>query len=79
MEPKATGVNSRAEELFVHLFCEAFGSEKTENLQVQYPCVDIYGRHRYIDFALESPRPKSQSKLTADLPQPQQDVRKQIR
>ena len=58
MEPKATGVNSRAEELFVQLFCEAFGSEKTENLQVQYPCVDIYGRHRYIDFALESPESK---------------------
>lgn len=56
MEPmKTTSVNSRAEELFVQLFCEAFGSEKTENLQVQYPCVDIYGRHRYIDFALESP------------------------
>ena len=50
---KATSVNSRAEELFVQLFCEAFGPEKTENLQVQYPCVDIYGRHRYIDFALE--------------------------
>ena len=51
MEPmKATSVNSRAEELFVQLFCEAFGPEKTENLQVQYPCVDIYGRHRYIDF-----------------------------
>ena len=59
MEPsKATSVNSRAEELFVQLFCEAFGSEKTENLQVQYPCVDIYGRHRYIDFALESPESK---------------------
>ena len=59
MEPsKATSVNSRAEELFVQLFCEAFGSEKTENLQVQYPCVDIYGRHRYIDFALESPGSK---------------------
>lgn len=59
MEPsKATSVNSRAEELFVQLFCEAFGSEKTENLQVQYPCVDIYGRHRYIDFALESPKSK---------------------
>lgn len=56
MEPmKTTSVNSRAEELFVQLFCEAFGPEKTENLQVQYPCVDIYGRHRYIDFALESP------------------------
>ena len=59
MEPmKATSVNSRAEELFVQLFCEAFGPEKTENLQVQYPCVDIYGRHRYIDFALESPESK---------------------
>ena len=34
---KATSVNSRAEELFVQLFCEAFGPEKTENLQVQYP------------------------------------------
>ena len=59
MEPmKATSVNSRAEELFVQLFCEAFGPEKTENLQVQYPCVDIYGRHRYIDFELESPESK---------------------
>ena len=59
MEPsKATSVISRAEELFVQLFCEAFGPEKTENLQVQYPCVDIYGRHRYIDFALESPESK---------------------
>lgn len=59
MEPmKATSVNSRAEELFVQLFCEAFGPDKTENLQVQYPCVDIYGRHRYIDFALESPESK---------------------
>ena len=59
MEPmKATSVNSRAEELFVKLFCEAFGPVKTENLQVQYPCVDIYGRHRYIDFALESPESK---------------------
>ena len=59
MEPmKTTSVNSRAEELFVQLFCEAFGPEKTENLQVQYPCVDIYGRHRYIDFALESPESK---------------------
>jgi len=42
----------------VQLFCEAFGPEKTENLQVQYLCVDIYGRHRYIDFALESPESK---------------------
>lgn len=51
---KSTSVNSRAEELFVQLFCEAFGPDKTENLQIQYPCVDIYGRHRFIDFALET-------------------------
>ena len=56
MEPmKATSVNSRAEELFVQLFCEAFGPEKTENLQVQYPCVDIYGRNLL--------NPKLQSRL----------------
>ena len=42
----------------MQLFCEAFGPEKTENLQVQYLCVNIYGRHRYIDFALESPESK---------------------
>lgn len=54
MEPsKATSVNSCAEELFVQLFCEAFGPEKTENLQVQYPCVDIYGWHRYISEVRE--------------------------
>ena len=55
---KATSVNSCAEELFVQLFCEVFGPEKTENLQVQYPCVDIYGWHRHIDFALELPESK---------------------
>ncbi|MEG1408071.1 MAG: DEAD/DEAH box helicase family protein, partial [Ruthenibacterium sp.] len=52
---KSTGVNSKAEDLFVQLFCETFGPDKTENLQIQYPCVDIYGNHRFIDFALESP------------------------
>lgn len=51
---KVSSVNSRAEELFIQLFCEAFGPDKAENLWPQYPCVDIYGRHRYIDFALES-------------------------
>ena len=71
MEPsKATSVNSRAEELFVQLFCGAFGPEKTENLQAQYPCVDIYGRHRYIDFALESP----ESKLAIGTPSTNQQI-----
>lgn len=51
---KTNHVNSKAEDLFVQLFCEIFGPDKTENLQIQYPCIDIYGGHRFIDFALET-------------------------
>lgn len=54
MITKATSVNSKAEELFVELFCEAFGPDKANNLYIQHPFVDIYGNHRYIDFALEN-------------------------
>ncbi len=50
----ATSVNSKAEDLFVQLFCEAFGPEKAENLSIQHPFIDIYGNHRWIDFALEN-------------------------
>lgn len=51
---KVNSVNSKAEDLFVQLFCETFGPDKTDNLYVQYPFVDIYGNHRFIDFALEN-------------------------
>lgn len=51
---KATSVNSIAEEKFVEIFCDTFGPDKANNLYVQYPFVDIYGGHRYIDFALEN-------------------------
>jgi len=44
---------STAEDLFVELFCDAFGPDKTQYLFIQYPFVDIYGKRRYIDFALE--------------------------
>jgi hypothetical protein len=47
-------VASVAEDLFVELFCDAFGPEKTQYLFVQYPFVDIYGNRRFIDFTLES-------------------------
>lgn len=47
-------VNSHAEDLFVELFCDTFGPEKSQYLFVQYPFVDIYGNSRFIDFALES-------------------------
>ncbi len=47
-------VNSKAEELFVQLFCEAFRPELASHLYIQHPFVDIYGNHRYIDFALEN-------------------------
>ena len=45
---------SYAEDLFVELFCDVFGPEKSQYLYIQYPIVDIYGNRRYIDFALES-------------------------
>jgi|LSQX01.2.fsa_nt_gb superfamily II DNA or RNA helicase len=47
-------VASIAEDLFVEVFCDAFGPEKTQYLSVQHPFVDIYGNRRFIDFALES-------------------------
>lgn len=54
----AKSVNSVAEDLFVQIFCEAFGPEKASELFVQHPFVDIYGRHRFIDFAIETPTEK---------------------
>jgi len=54
-EIKYTGrLHSYAEDLFVQLFCDTFGPEKSEYLFIQYPFVDIYGNNRYIDFALLS-------------------------
>lgn len=50
----STSVASIAEDLFIEVFCDAFGPDKTEYLLLQYPFVDIYGNRRYIDFALES-------------------------
>jgi len=51
---KVNSVNSVAEDLFVQLFCEAFGPDKAECLYIQQPFIDIYGKRRYIDFALMS-------------------------
>ena len=47
--------NSGAEDRFIDLFCEVFGADKGEYVYLQYPIVDIYGNHRYIDFALNLP------------------------
>lgn len=59
MEIIKTGtVNSKAEELFVEIFCDAFGVTKANQLFVQYPFLDIDGKHRFIDFALETPHSK---------------------
>lgn len=53
-ETTVNSVNSPAEDLFVQLFCETFGPDKAEKLYIQYPFADIYGKQRYIDFALLS-------------------------
>lgn len=51
---KATG-NSGSEDRFIELFCDAFGADKGQYVYLQYPMVDIYGRHRTIDFAVNLP------------------------
>lgn len=45
---------SPAEDLFIEIFCETLGPEKSNYLGIQYPFIDIYGGHRNIDFALDS-------------------------
>lgn len=47
-------LGSVAEDLFIEIFTETFGPENTKYLAIQYPFIDIYGNHRYIDFAIES-------------------------
>lgn len=51
---KIFSVGSGAEEKFIQLFCDVFGPEKGQYVYFQYPILDIYGRHRSIDFALRS-------------------------
>ena len=43
-----------SEELFVELFTDVFGPEKTAMLYPQYSFADIYHNTRYIDFAIDS-------------------------
>lgn len=38
-------LHSYAEELFMELFCDVYGPEKSQFI-VQYPFVDIYGNNR---------------------------------
>lgn len=47
--------NSDAEEKFVQLFCDVFGPEKGQYVYLQFPFIDIYGKHRTIDFAIKTP------------------------
>lgn len=47
-------LGSAAEDLFIEIFMDTFGAEKTNYIAIQYPFTDIYGNNRFIDFALES-------------------------
>ena len=46
--------SSKAEDLFVDLFCDVYGAEKAEYLHPQYHFYDIYNDSRYADFLLEN-------------------------
>lgn len=45
---------SSAENLFISLFEDVFGAEKTGYLYSQYPFFDIYQDSRFADFLLEN-------------------------
>jgi len=51
---QAVDTASFAEDLFVELFQETFGLDKTQYLINEYPCVNIYGDNCYIDYALKT-------------------------
>ena len=49
-----TASGSSAENLFISLFEDVFGAEKTGYLYSQYPFFDIYQDSRFADFMLEN-------------------------
>ena len=51
---KQASTGSIGEDLFVSLFAETFGEEKTSYLYSQYPFSDIYQNSRFADFFIES-------------------------
>jgi len=51
---QAVDTASFAEDLFVELFQETFGLDKTQYLINEYPCRNIYGDNCYIDYALKT-------------------------
>lgn len=58
MKEEKIKLASGAEDKFVELFSEVFGPEKTSNLLIQYGINDIYGKSRYIDFAVLTEKEK---------------------
>lgn len=47
-------VNGLAEDLFVQMFEQTLGPDKAGYLFTQFPFVDIYGRHRFVDLVNNS-------------------------
>jgi hypothetical protein len=45
---------SAPEDLFTLLFSQVFGLEKAALLAPEYPATDIYGRSRFVDYALQT-------------------------
>jgi len=48
------GISSAPEDLFVELFAQVCGIEKVQLLVHDYPVEDIYGRGRFVDYALQT-------------------------
>lgn len=56
-----------AEDIFVELFLETFGLDKVQYLVNEYPCQDIYGGYRYIDYALKTGSDKYALEIDGEL------------
>lgn len=47
--------SSEPEDLFIQLFAQVFGLEKVQLLVHDFPIEDIYGKGRFVDYALRTP------------------------
>jgi superfamily II DNA or RNA helicase len=56
-----------AEDLFVELFVATYGLDKAQYLVNEYPCQDIYGGYRYIDYALKTASDKFALEIDGEL------------
>lgn len=59
---------SYGEDLFLRIFADTFGAEKTGYLYSQHPFYDIYQNSRFADFVLENGQHRIAIEVDDDAP-----------